>query len=209
MPIQDSENRTQQAPDARQTDIWQSVDGPPSDHGKAARVMREIASLSQKSDGIIKYLCDSMKEAMEADSKEEGVDIFKSSFDITALSQTEFLHSSCLFFIRRNVIRILEYAVRGGNNTIPHVMNLLFERGCPEFEEALPMYRDYRTFLIPTAQLGVRVFREQDPQDTGSETGVPRYTTPSAIPAAETGTHNMPLLNIGHKSSIQKFPPRA
>ncbi|CDF36855.1 unnamed protein product [Chondrus crispus] len=209
MPNQDSENRTQQAPDVRQPDIWQPVDGPPSDHGKAAKVMRKIANLSQKSDGIINDLCDGMKDAMEADSKEEGVDIVKSAFDITALSQTEVLHSSRLFFILRNVMRILGFAVRGGKTIIPHVMNLLFEPGCPELEEALAMYRNYRNLVSPTAQPAERVFREQDPQDTGSEPGVLQNTTPSTLPASETRPRNMPPLNIGHKSPVQKFSPRA
>ena len=61
--------------------------------------MREIANLSQESDGIVNDLCDSMKDGMEADSRDKGADIVKIAFDITVLSQTELLHSSRLFFV--------------------------------------------------------------------------------------------------------------
>ena len=208
MPNQDSEIRTEQAPDARQQDIWQPVDGSPPNHVKAAKAMREIANLSQKRDGIINDLCESMKTAMEADSKEESVDIVKSSFDMTASSQTQMFHSSRLFFVLQNVMRILGFAVREGKTIIPHVMNLLFEPGCPELEDALAMYRNYRALVSLTAQPAARVFREQDPHDTGSETGVLRHITLPAPHAAEIRPQAMPPLNIGHRYPIQKFSPR-
>ena len=150
-----------------------------------------------------------MEEAMEADSKEESVEIVKSALGVSAFSQTEVIHYSRLFFILRNVLRILGFAVRGVNNIIQHVINLLLELGCQELQEALAMYRNDRTLVRHTDHPALCVFREQEPQGTGRETGVPRYTTPSALPAAETGPHNIPLFNIGHKSPIQTFSPRA
>lgn len=130
-------------------DTWKIVDGPPSAHGQSAKVLREIANLSNKSQGIVDDLCDCMKDAMDASSEEEAEDIIKAGFDLTAVTQTDVLHSSRRFFVLIKVMRIIGFPVRGGVTIIPHVLRLLFDPDAAQLKDALETFNDYRTLMSP------------------------------------------------------------
>lgn len=121
----------------------------------AAKVLREMSNLAKKRPAEISDLCEHLTEAMEAETVEECKDIITGAFDEIRVTLTEVLNCSRLFFVLRNVMRILGYPVTARKTIIPHIMELLFDdpQGKETLENALRRYRYFIELVSPPRNL--------------------------------------------------------